>query len=90
MRTYVYDKNSFIDNSYFEMQLVCSVVDFYFVSCSDLFLNIVHIYVMQTDPHNIKTCIIRLNIRIKYVHSLYESEISEPHNLYCYLGIYEG
>jgi len=26
--------------------------------------------------------------KIIYVHSLYESGISEPHNLYCYGGIY--
>jgi hypothetical protein len=25
--------------------------------------------------------------KIRYVHSLYESGISEPHNLYCYGGI---
>jgi len=52
VRMYEYDKNSFIDKSYFEKQLVCSMVDFYFISCSDLFLNIVHLYVMQANPEN--------------------------------------
>jgi len=86
---YVYDKNSFIDNSYFEVQLVYRVVEFYFVSYRDLFLNIVHLYVMQADPHNIKTCIIRLNTRIKKcMYTVYMKVRLQILTIYVVMGVY--
>jgi hypothetical protein len=71
------------------MQLVCNMVDFYFVSWSDLFLNIVGLHVMQADPCNIKTCIIRLNARIKeYMYTVYMEVRFQNLTICIVIGVY--
>jgi hypothetical protein len=52
----VYSNHSFVNVSYSDRQFVWCVVDFYFLSCHNVFLQISRLYVTWVDLHNIKMC----------------------------------